>query len=70
MNPSLEKFLSDGPRFLRYDGGTVQLQMADASDPIEEGATLLKSAATGNFFALKITETPESGSGDDITTMG
>ena len=70
MTPSVEQFLADGPRFLRFDGGCVEMRLADASESGEDGTQLLRSLATGNLVAVRITETPTaSGFGEGILGM-
>lgn len=71
MSDSIESFLADGPRFLRFDGGCVEIRLADAGETGEDGTQLLRSLATGNLVAVRITETPAavSGFGDGILGM-
>ncbi len=65
---TLEEFLADGPRFLRYDGGTVEMRLADAGDPAADGTQLLRSLATGNLVAVRVTGMkPEPANGFGIT---
>ena len=58
--PDLTEFLADGPRFLRFDGGTVEMRLAEASELGEDGTQLLRSLATGNLVAVRITDAQET----------
>ena len=57
---TLEDFLNEGPRFLKFDSGTVELRLADDSEPDRDGVTLLRSLASGHLLAMKIIQTGTS----------
>lgn len=63
---TLEEFLSDGPRFLRYDGGTVELRLADPTETGDADVHLVRSLATGNLIAVRIVATEASSFGSGV----
>jgi hypothetical protein len=51
---TLRTFLEDGPKFLAFDSGRVEMRLD--SDPKEPGAIVLRDCATGLFVTVIITD--------------